>query len=137
MPPYLPLIADYHLPYLFSFGCQIAGYECVVTTKKSDRCGFACIYLQVLASILSNIILLVNAFLAITYIVCYDKRIKKEEVYYMATVSLTIRIDENDKKVIEELAKKDDRSISYIVNQSIKEFIKKSSSNGQTLEKAK
>ena len=39
--------------------------------------------------------------------------------------------------VIEELAKKDDRSISYIVNQSIKEFIKKSSSNGQTLEKAK
>lgn len=62
---------------------------------------------------------------------------KKEEVYYMATVSLTIRIDENDKKVIEELAKKDDRSISYIVNQSIKEFIKKSSTNGQTLEKAK
>lgn len=42
----------------------------------------------------------------------------------MATVSLTIRIDENDKKVIEQLAKKDDRSISYIVNQAIKEFIK-------------
>ena len=55
----------------------------------------------------------------------------------MATVSLTIRIDENDKKVIEQLAKKDDRSISYIVNQSIKDFIKKSSSNSQTLEKAK
>ena len=105
--------------------------------KNSDRYAFACIYLQVLASILSNIILLVNAFLAITYIVCYDKHIKKKGVYYMATVSLTIRIDENDKKVIEELAKKDDRSISYIVNQSIKEFIKKSSSNSQTLEKAK
>ncbi len=54
----------------------------------------------------------------------------------MATVSLTIRIDENDKKVIEELAKKDDRSISYIVNQAIKDFIKKSASDSQSLEKA-
>lgn len=45
----------------------------------------------------------------------------------MATVSLTIRIDEDDKKTIEQLAKKDDRSISYIVNQAIKEFIKKNS----------
>ena len=43
----------------------------------------------------------------------------------MATVSLTIRIDENDKKSIEQLAKEDDRSISYIVNQAIKEYIKK------------
>ena len=43
----------------------------------------------------------------------------------MATVSLTIRIDEHDKKAVEQLAKKDDRSISYVVNQAIKEFIKK------------
>lgn len=43
----------------------------------------------------------------------------------MATVSLTIRIDEHDKKIVEQLAKEDDRSISYIVNQAIKEFIKK------------
>ena len=43
----------------------------------------------------------------------------------MATVSLTIRIDENDKKSIEQLAKEDDRSISYIVNLAIKEYIKK------------
>lgn len=42
----------------------------------------------------------------------------------MATVSLTIRIDENDKKNIEQLAKQDDRSISYIVNQAIKEYLK-------------
>lgn len=56
---------------------------------------------------------------------CYDKRIKIEEVYSMATVSLTIRIDEHDKKAVEQLAKKDDRSISYVVNQAIKEFIKK------------
>lgn len=41
----------------------------------------------------------------------------------MGSVSLTIRIDENDKKVIEELAKADDRSINYIVNQVIKEYI--------------
>ena len=49
----------------------------------------------------------------------------------MATVSLTIRIDENDKKVIEQLAKKDDRSISYIVNQAIKEFIKENTPDNQ------
>lgn len=47
----------------------------------------------------------------------------------MATVSLTIRIDENDKKNIELLAKKDDRSISYIVNQAIKEHIKRTLPN--------
>ena len=42
----------------------------------------------------------------------------------MGSVSLTIRIDENDKKQIEKLAKLDDRSISYIVNQAIKNYIK-------------
>ncbi len=47
----------------------------------------------------------------------------------MATVSLTIRIDEHDKKTIEQFAKKDDRSISYVVNQAIKEFIKKNVPN--------
>lgn len=45
------------------------------------------------------------------------------EGIFMATVSLTIRIDENDKKAIEQLAKKDDRSISYIVNQAIKAYL--------------
>lgn len=47
----------------------------------------------------------------------------------MASVSLTIRIDENDKKTIEQFAKKDDRSINYVVNQAIKEFIQKASPN--------
>lgn len=47
----------------------------------------------------------------------------------MASVSLTIRIDENDKKSIESMAKKDDRSISYIVNQAIKEYIKRNVSD--------
>ena len=45
----------------------------------------------------------------------------------MGSVSLTIRIDENDKKSIELLAKADDRSISYIVNQAIKQYIKDNS----------
>ncbi len=43
----------------------------------------------------------------------------------MASVSLTIRIDEDDRKQIEKIAKSNDRSISYVVNQAIKEFIKK------------
>ncbi len=43
----------------------------------------------------------------------------------MASINLTIRIDENDKKTIEQFAKKNDRSINYYVNQAIKEFIKK------------
>lgn len=43
----------------------------------------------------------------------------------MASVSLTIRIDENDKKAFEKMAKENDRSINYYVNQAIKEFIKK------------
>lgn len=43
----------------------------------------------------------------------------------MASVNLTIRIDENDKKIIELLAKQNDRSINYYVNQAVKEFIRK------------
>lgn len=43
----------------------------------------------------------------------------------MASVNLTIRIDENDKKTIELLAKQNDRSINYYVNQAIREFIRK------------
>lgn len=73
----------------------------------------------------TDIFELVNTFLVITYNVCYDKHIKSKGGNFMATVSLTIRIDENDKKIIEQLAKKDDRSISYVVNQAIKEFIRK------------
>lgn len=46
---------------------------------------------------------------------------------FMGSVSLTIRIDENDKKAIESLAKADDRSINYIVNQAIKQYIKNNS----------
>ena len=41
----------------------------------------------------------------------------------MSSVSLTIRVDDNDKKIIEQFAKTDDRSISYIVNQAIKQYI--------------
>ncbi len=43
----------------------------------------------------------------------------------MSSVSLTIRIDENDRRCIEQIAKNDDRSISYVVNKAIKEYIQK------------
>lgn len=43
----------------------------------------------------------------------------------MASANLTIRIEDNDRKRIEEIAKQNDRSISYVVNQAIKEYIKK------------
>ncbi len=56
---------------------------------------------------------------------------KLSGVSFMATVSLTIRIDENDKKAIEQLAKKDDRSISYIVNQAIKAYLNVNNENEQ------
>lgn len=41
------------------------------------------------------------------------------------SVSLTIRVDENDKKRMEELAKSNDRSLSYITNRAIKEYLDK------------
>lgn len=44
----------------------------------------------------------------------------------MANVNLTIRIDVEDKKRIEEIARENDRSISYVVNQAIKAFLKNS-----------
>lgn len=47
----------------------------------------------------------------------------------MASVNLTIRLDENDKKIIEQFAKENDRSINYYVNQAIKEFIKRNLPN--------
>ena len=47
----------------------------------------------------------------------------------MGSVSLTIRVDVEDKKRIEEIAKADDRSISYIVNQAIKQFIRDNTSD--------
>ena len=42
----------------------------------------------------------------------------------MGSISLTIRIDENDKKQIEAIAQEKDRSISYIVNQAIKKYLR-------------
>ncbi len=51
----------------------------------------------------------------------------------MGTVSLTIRIDEKDKKCIEKMAKMDDRSISYMVNKAIKEYIKRNAPDQEEL----
>lgn len=50
---------------------------------------------------------------------------------------MSLVIEKNDKAILEDIAKENDRSVNYVINQAIKEFIKKSSSNGQTLEKAK
>ncbi len=47
----------------------------------------------------------------------------------MGSVSLTIRIDETDKKQIEVIAQENDRSISYIVNQAIKKYIREYENN--------
>lgn len=65
------------------------------------------------------------------YLAIYDIMIKslKKGREYVASINLTIRIDENDKKTIEQFAKKNDRSINYYVNQAIKEFIKKNVPN--------
>lgn len=47
----------------------------------------------------------------------------------MASVNLTIRIDTDDKKTVEKLAKKNDRSLNYIINQAIKTYIEKEKQN--------
>ena len=52
----------------------------------------------------------------------------------MGSVSLTIRIDEKDKKCIEKIAKMDDRTISYVVNKAIKEYIKRNALDQKVLQ---
>jgi len=34
-------------------------------------------------------------------------------------------IEKSDKAILEDMAKKNDRSVNYVINQAIKEFIKK------------
>ena len=55
-------------------------------------------------------------------------------IFFMGSVSLTIRIDEKDKKCIEKIAKMDDRSISYVVNKAIKEYIKRNALDQKVLQ---
>ena len=40
-------------------------------------------------------------------------------------IRCSLVIDKKDKTILESMAKKDDRSVNYIINQAIKEFIKK------------
>ncbi len=40
-------------------------------------------------------------------------------------VRCSLVMEKNDKIILESMAKKNDRSINYIINQAIKEFIKK------------
>ena len=41
------------------------------------------------------------------------------------TVSLTVRINADDKKRLEEIANSQERSLSFIVNKAIKEYLQK------------
>ncbi|MCI9542295.1 MAG: hypothetical protein HFG39_14900 [Lachnospiraceae bacterium] len=44
-------------------------------------------------------------------------------------VRCSLVMEKNDKIILESMAKKNDRSINYIINQAIKEFIKKNVPN--------
>ena len=44
---------------------------------------------------------------------------------------MSLVIEKNDKAMLEDIAKENDRSVNYVINQAIKEFIKKSSFNNQ------
>ena len=44
---------------------------------------------------------------------------------------MSLVIEKNDKAILENIAKENDRSVNYVKNQAIKEFIKKSSFNNQ------
>lgn len=42
---------------------------------------------------------------------------------------MSLVIEKNDKVILEDIAKENDRSVNYVINQAIKEFIKKNSFN--------
>mgnify|MGYP001038015279 CR=1 FL=1 len=44
---------------------------------------------------------------------------------------MSLVIEKNDKAILEDIAKENDRSVNYVINQAIKEFINKSSFNNQ------
>lgn len=44
---------------------------------------------------------------------------------------MSLVIEKNDKVILEDIAKENDRSVNYVINQAIKEFIKKSLFNNQ------
>ena len=52
-----------------------------------------------------------------------DDHIESDMLSYMK--------EKNDKAILEDIAKENDRSVNYVINQAIKEFIKKSSFNNQ------
>ena len=44
---------------------------------------------------------------------------------------MSLVIEKNDKAILEDIAKENDRSVNYVINQAIKKIIKKSSFNNQ------
>ena len=59
----------------------------------------------------------------------------------MAISNLKLRmslvIEKKDKAILENIAKENDRSVNYVINQAIKEFIHKNTFSSQTLEESK
>jgi hypothetical protein len=61
---------------------------------------------------------------------CYGNIIKKRKGGDFMAISdskqrMSLVIEKSDKIILESMAKKDDRSVNYVINQAIKEFIKK------------
>lgn len=50
---------------------------------------------------------------------------------------MSLVIEKNDKAILEDIAKENDRSVNYVINQAIKEFIKKNTFSSQVLEESK
>ncbi len=50
---------------------------------------------------------------------------------------MSLVIEKNDKTILENIAKENDRSVNYVINQAIKEFIKKNTFSSQVLEESK
>lgn len=68
--------------------------------------------------------------ISLIFLLCYGNIIKKRKSSDFMAISdskqrMSLVIEKSDKIILESIAKKDDRSVNYIINQAIKEFIKK------------
>lgn len=49
---------------------------------------------------------------------------------------MSLVIEKNDKAILEDIAKENDRSVNYVINQAIKDFIKKNTPNTTMLKES-
>lgn len=49
---------------------------------------------------------------------------------------MSLVIEKNDKAILEDIAKENDRSVNYVINQAIKDFIKKNAPNTTMLKES-